>query len=315
MRQNPPSVDVMIVGGGPAGLSAALLLGRCLRRVVVCDAGRPRNESSPAMHGYLGHDGVSPADFLEQCRDQLQRYKTVSMVHQTVVEVMRNGTGFSVRAENGATWDAKALLICTGLVDKLPQIPRIREFYGKSVLSCPYCDAWEHRGKRLGVIGSGKESLALALELEIWSPHVTLFTNEPKGTSRPHLPFGSVALVVEGEVEGLNGSPPELQGLQVAGGHHPCDALFFSPEQFQHSNLAASLGCRMVDDQVQCPRDGSTGISGLFVAGNASRGVQMAIVAAAEGLQAAATINDWLLDRNRSYLAEKSRSRASFVSC
>jgi thioredoxin reductase len=148
-----PPVDVVIAGGGPAGLSAALLLGRCLRSVIVCDAGRPRNERSPAMHGFLGHDGISPADFIQRGRDQLKLYTTISLVSGTIDEVIPEDGSFRVITETGIEWNSRSVLIATGLLDRLPEVPGIERYYGTSVHHCPFCDAWENRGRRIGVVG------------------------------------------------------------------------------------------------------------------------------------------------------------------
>jgi thioredoxin reductase len=138
-------LDAIIVGGGPAGLSAALVLGRCLRRVLVCDAGHPRNEPARIFNGYLSRDGSSPAEFLQICRDQLRRYDTVELRKVKVEDVERGDRRFTVVLESGERIDGRMLLIATGLVDELPQIENFRQFYGSTVHNCPYCDGWECR--------------------------------------------------------------------------------------------------------------------------------------------------------------------------
>lgn len=263
---------------------------------MVCDAGRPRNERSPAMHGFLGSDGISPKEFLERSRAQLLPYENVSFIAASVRKIEKLGAGFRVSAEDGRQWRSKAVLLATGLIDKLPDIPGLQDCYGISVHSCPYCDAWEKRGDRLGVIGGDEAAINLALELLIWSNQVTLFTNTPPGTQPISIPAGRSLNVVEGEISILERNGAHLQFVVIDDRSYACDALFFSPLQSQHHDFAAKLGCHVAAGEIECGPEGGTGLSGLFIAGNASCGIQMAIVAAAEGLKAAAAINDWLID-------------------
>ena len=135
-------LDAIVIGGGPAGLSAALVLGRCLRRVLVCDAGHPRNEPARIFNGFLSRDGSTPAEFLQICRDQLRRYETIEFRKVKVVDVERGDYQFTAILETGERVAGRTLLLATGLVDELPQIENFRQFYGSTVHNCPYCDGW-----------------------------------------------------------------------------------------------------------------------------------------------------------------------------
>ena len=154
-----------IVGGGPAGLSAALVLGRCLRRVLVCDAGHPRNEPARIFNGFLSRDGSNPAEFLQICRDQLRRYETIEFRRVKVVDVARGDRRFTAILETAERVTSRMLLLATGLVDELPQIENFRQFYGSTVHNCPYCDGWECRDQSIAVAGGNQDSVDLAIEL------------------------------------------------------------------------------------------------------------------------------------------------------
>ena len=158
-------LDAIIVGGGPAGLSAALVLGRCLRRVLVCDAGHPRNEPARIFNGFLSRDGSNPAEFLQICRDQLRRYETIEFRKVKVVDVKRGDSQFTAILETGERVTSRMLLLATGLVDELPQIENFRQFYGSTVHNCPYCDGWECRDQSIAVTGGNQDSVDLAIEL------------------------------------------------------------------------------------------------------------------------------------------------------
>jgi thioredoxin reductase len=297
----PSILDVIIVGGGPAGLSAALVLGRCRRRAIVFDAGHPRNEASRAMHGYLSRDGISPSDFLKIGREQLAPYDTIELRHAKVVNVERGDNRFTATVEGGERISARMLLLATGLVDELPKIEGFRQFYGVSAHNCPYCDGWEHRDQPLAVVGGNKEAADLALELLLWSKDVVLCTNgatecDPAALDQLE---GNGVRTIDTPITRLVGTDGKLERIQFSDGTQIArSALFFSPGQHQRSHLSEQLGCEFCEDEacIKCDENAATCVPGVYAAGNASAGVQLVIAAAAEGMQAAFSINTALLE-------------------
>jgi thioredoxin reductase len=294
-------LDVLIVGGGPAGLSAALVLGRCRRRTILFDAGHPRNEASHALHGYLTRDGISPAEFLKIGREQLRRYDTIDVRPGKVTGVERRDRRFTTTLETGDRFSSRMLLLATGLVDELPQVEGFRQFYGVSAHSCPYCDGWEHRDQPLAVIGCDKDAADLALELLLWSKNVILCTNGAPECGRDVLePMQRNGVrIVDGPIKRLEGTADKLERIRFRDGSEiERTAVFFSPGQHQRSPLAQQLGCEFceADGCIQCGENAATNVPGVYAAGNATRGVQLIIAAAAEGMQAAFAINTALLE-------------------
>jgi thioredoxin reductase len=291
--------DVVIVGGGPAGLSAALILGRCSRRVLVCDDGHQRNRASQAMHGFLTRDGMPPAEFLRTAREQLRPYETVELRDITVTDARCEEGRFITTLEGGASITSRKLLIATGVRDNLPDIEGLRERYGRSVFHCPYCDGWEVRDQRLAVYGREEKGYGLALELTAWSRDVVLCTDGPSGfddTKRGRLERNGITLR-EDRVLRLEGADGALERIVFEAGEPAhAGALFFTTGQHQRSPLATRLGCEFNDKgTVRTGKYETTHLSGLYVAGDASRAVQWVVVAAAEGAEAAFAINTDLI--------------------
>src|SRR5437868_7706813 len=167
--------DVAVIGGGPAGLSAALMLGRCRRRVLLCDLGQPRNRHSQALHGYLTRDGVSPATLCELGRAELAPYG-IELRSIGVTAIRRRADGFEISLTGGLEEAARFVLIATGVIDDLPAIPGFQECYGRSVFHCPYCDGWEWRDRRLAVFG-GRDAAHMAVGLKTWSADIVVCSN------------------------------------------------------------------------------------------------------------------------------------------
>jgi thioredoxin reductase len=292
--------DVIIVGAGPAGLSAALMLGRCRRTVLICDNSRPRNAASRTLHGYLTRDGIDPREFRAIGRDELRRYETVELRDVAATDAQCEPRGqFRVTLADGVVVRSRKLLVATGVCDNLPDIPGMQEMYGRSVFHCPYCDGWEIRDQAIGIYGKGQRGVGLALELTAWSRDLVLCTDGPgemDDDDRARLARNGVAIREE-HVVSLEGRDGILERVLFSAGEPlPRRAMFFTAGQFQRSELAIRLGCEFNDKgTVRTGKYESTHLPGLYVAGDASRAVQWVIVAAAEGAEAAFAINTDLI--------------------
>jgi thioredoxin reductase len=290
--------DSLIIGGGPAGLSAALVLGRCMRRIVVLDSGRYRNERSNALHCYMGHDGIAPHDLLDRSREQLKRYATIALRRATATKVSRGDARFSADLDDGQQVLARTVLFATGVVDELPSLPGIHELFGRSVHVCPYCDGWEHRDAPIAVFGRGSKGAGLALLLRQWTNDLVLCTHGPGGLSPrdKQLLDRRGIKVRETVIAELQGEEGCLRAICFEDGEQlPRRALFFNTGQHPRSTFLENLGCAYGEKGVTFDEDGATSVPGIYVAGDVSRDVQLVIIAAAEGARAALAINKALL--------------------
>jgi thioredoxin reductase len=304
--------DCIVVGGGPAGLSAALMLGRCRRSVVVCDAGEPRNARAAGLHGFLTRDGIDPCEFIRLARDDAKQYPTIEFHRTEIVDARRTSGGFTVVAAGGLELSARKLLLATGVVDELPDVEGLQNFYGKSVHHCPYCDGWEWRNQPIAVYGRGDDGTALALGLTVWSDDLVLCSDGPSGlTDEQEEQLARCGIEVREEpIARLEGTAGMLERIVfIQGEPLPRRALFVCAGQHQRSSLAAKLGCRFnAKGTVETGSCEATNVSGVYVAGDSSKEAQFAIVAAAEGVEAGMAINKALLKED---LAQNKNSTPS----
>jgi len=298
----PAEYDVVVVGGGPAGLSGALALSRARRSVLVVDGGEPRNAPAAAMHNYLGRDGTPPADLLAAGRAEVAGYGG-ELARGEVVGARPGQGGFLVELADGTAVRARRLLVTTGLVDELPGVPRVRERWGHDVLHCPYCHGWEVRDQAIGVLATSPMSVHQALMWRQWSADVTLFLHsgpEPTDEEWEQLAARGVGVVV-GEVAGLEVVDDRLQGVRLVTGEVIArSALVVAPRFTARSGVLASLGLVSVEQELgghvygsAVPADptGATAVPGVWVAGNVTDLRGQVISSAAAGLNAGAMIN------------------------
>jgi thioredoxin reductase len=301
MLGNHDLYDVIVVGGGPAGLSASLVLGRCRRRVLVCDIGQPRNQASHAVHCLLGNEGIDPSELLAKARREFAQYESVTFCASGVAKVTPCGNQFSVLCADGVTLTARTLLLATGLTDEVPRLEGIEGLYGRSVHHCPYCDGFEHRDQPLVVYGVGDKGASLALMMMQWSSDVILCTDGPaqlSSTMQARLDEHGIAVCSE-KIAKLEGTEDgALRTIHLRSGKIlERAAIFFTTGCHQTSDLSALLGCARDEKGhiVTDPVTEETSVKGVYVAGDASRDVLLVAVAIAEGAKAAVAINRALL--------------------
>jgi thioredoxin reductase len=294
--------DVLIVGGGPAGLSAALILGRCHRKALLCDEGRQRNLSSHAIHGLLGREGRSPSDFLHEALEQLSRYKSVEVRRTRVTDIVPAGEGFEFVCADGTQGTASKVLLATGLVDELPELVGLEPLYGVSVHHCLYCDGFEYAGKPVAAYGKGDKGADLAIMMKHWMADVVACSDGTEVSAKAIRKLEEYRIPLRSEpIRSLEGADGELARIVFESGPEiPRLGLFFSTGCHQASDLSQSLGCKRNDKGgvVIDPATEESSVSGVYVAGDVSRDVLLVAVAIAEGAQAAVAINKAFLMRD-----------------
>jgi thioredoxin reductase len=313
--------DVVVVGGGAAGLSGALALSRARRSVLVVDEGAPRNARAGHVHNYLGREGATPAELLASGRAEVAGYGG-QFVDGRVASAERVDDGFRVVLDDGGSVQARRLLVTTGLVDELPDVPGVAELFGSDVLHCPYCHGWEVRDKPIGVLG-GPMGVHQALMWRQWTADVTLFQHtgpEPTDEEREQLAARDIP-VVTGVVEALDVTGGRLAGVRLAGGDVvPRAALVVAPRFMARAGVLTSLGLETVPQEmnghvvgsyVAADPTGATAVPGVWVAGNVADLRAQVISSAAAGLNAAAMLNaDLIADDVRRAIAARSLAGA-----
>ena len=300
-------IDVVIVGGGPAGLNAALTLGRARRDVLLLDGGQPRNAPAQAVHGFLSRDGLPPAELRRIARQQLAPYQTVEVRDTEVVDAQalgEAGGGFAVTMADGSVTRARRLLLATGLVDQLPAIDGLAELWGTSVLHCPYCHGFEVQGQALAVLGGDPRAIQLAAHLTRFSPDVALCTNGTPLDPESRQLLAGLGVAVRAEpIQRLDGTGGRLRRVVFAAGPPLArDAVFVRAPYRQRSGLPARLGCALLEDgTVQVDDLGRTSVPGVYAAGDLARrpslpfATAQVVMAAAAGAIAAVAIDQGLL--------------------
>lgn len=303
--------QVVVIGGGAAGLSAAVTLGRALRSVLVIDAGEPRNAPAAGVHGFLSRDGIDPRELLDMGREEARGYGVDFIAGVAVAARSTAGTeegaelSFDVELADGRTVKARRILVTTGLTDVLPDIDGIRERWGRDVLHCPYCHGWEVRNKAIGILGSVPMALHQTMLFRQWSPNITLFLNdvvEPTDAEWEQLAARSIS-VVEGKVESLAIQDDALRGVVLASGTViPVEAVVTATRLEARSAVLESLGVPVVEHPMGVghhvevnPMGGATAVPGVWAAGNVADLMGQVMASAASGVMAGAAINAHLV--------------------
>jgi thioredoxin reductase len=291
---NAKSFDAIVVGGGPAGLSAALILGRMRREVLLLDADAPANAVSNAMHGFLAQDGVPPTEVRRIAAAQLDPYESVERRATAVVSARRVAEGFEVTLADGAAVTGRRLLVAHGMHYGLPQIEGVADLWGERVFHCPYCHGWEVRDRALAVYASGERAVHQALLLRSLSEEIVLLSagTEVASEDRSRLALAGVEMI-DDPVERL---APTEGGMRIefAGKRRDLErhALFIQPDLSLASQIAPSLGAVLTEiGSVHTDETGLTAVPGLYVAGDAGAELQSVAIATASGARAAYAIN------------------------
>jgi thioredoxin reductase len=296
--------DVVIVGGGPAGLTAALWLGRYLHSVVVVDSGDPRNWETRGINGFLGSQGIRSPELRARGRKDAEHFG-VELVDDEVCKVSNtNSERFVLELEKGRTLESRRLLLCIGIRDVWPDIPGLSDCYGDTAHVCPDCDGYETRGCKTVVVGSGRKAVGMALSLTTWTDKIVICTNgEPANMQAAHLEkLKALNIpVLEESVKNISSKEGEIRSLNLESGMClDCDRLYFAIGQYPADDLGAQLKCKRDEDSlIEIDEHYHTSVKNVFAAGDIVGGPQLAIAAAADGAIAALAIHASLVPESR----------------
>ncbi|QAS59130.1 NAD(P)/FAD-dependent oxidoreductase [Lysinibacillus fusiformis] len=287
----------MIIGGGPAGLSAALTLGRARRKVALVDNGTNRNRVTQESHGFLTRDGIKPQEFKNLASKDIESYPSITMMDQTVIEIIKDDiTGlFLVNTSENKTYVTEKILLATGIQEEFP-LPQIRQYYGKSLFSCPYCDGWELRDKPLAIIAENEEHISHMTKLVFnWSQDLIVFTNGHQLSKKIQNDFEQKKIkAYTNTIKDLHGDDGNLSSVELETGDNILRAGgFIVPSFYRPNKFAKQLNCQ-VDENGTIMTDGAgrTTAAGIYIAGETEKGGPSSLmIAAAEGFKAASSIN------------------------
>lgn len=303
LETKQPDHDVVVVGGGPAGLSAAMWLARYQLRVRLIDAADPRNAATQAIHGYLGLDDPAPAELREIGRRQAEK-AGASVERAEVAEVTGACDAFTLRLADGRSLTSRRVLFATGLLDIIPEIEGLHDFYGTSIWHCPDCDGPEARGRRIGVIGTQRQIAAFCMEMLTWTDQITLFTDgrdaELPGASLEALQRFNIPIETR-PIRRIEGEGGQVRQIAFEDGDAlPVEAIFFHIGYGPASPLPASLDCEASEDgTLLVDDDFETNVAGVFATGDITHGSKLAIRGAADGARAAIGVYRSLLPKDR----------------
>jgi len=289
--------DVIIIGGGPAGLNAALVLGRARKKVLVLDEGRPRNAVTRETHGFLTRDGVSPSEFRRIAKEEISAYPAVSFVTDTAMSIVGADDDFQITTAQGEAYVSKKLLFTVGMKDQPLDIPGLQEVYGKSAFVCPYCDGWELRDEPLVIINKGNELMHFAPVISGWTNQFTICTNGPDElTDTEREALQQKVSLFDSPIRHIDSKDGIVQQVILEDGTSiPCRGIFFKPNLVTGSDLPRAIGCEISETgMVVVDQLGKTNVPGVYSAGDSASRMYQAIAAAAMGALTAAAINNEL---------------------
>jgi thioredoxin reductase len=293
--------DVIIIGGSFAGLSAALSLGRALRKVLVIDSGNPCNRRTPHSHNFLTNDGKTPQEITQTAREQLFKYQTVSFKSSIVADVIPKDGLFEVITKDEAAYSTRKVVFATGIVDTIPIIEGFAECWGISVLHCPYCHGYEVRNKKMGVLGNGDQGFEIAKTIAHWTNDLTLFTNGTSTLSPELLLLNKHnILVVENDIAGIEHNDGYIKRLLFKDAEaEELTALFTQLPFIQQCNIPEKLGCTFTDKGfIEVSRTMETSVPGIYAAGDCLTLFRSVANAVAAGNKAGAMINKALIEED-----------------
>jgi thioredoxin reductase len=292
--------EVVIVGGGPAGLSAALVLARACRTVAVIDAGTPRNDASPGVHAFLSRDGTLPADLKKISRKQIARYPGAAFINQSVrhIRAANSEGGFQVALNGGETVNAQAVILATGMNDELPDLPGFERHWGRRIIHCPFCHGFENRDSRWGLMAKDLDDVAKAEDYRFWTDTLTVYADQ-----RMHIPeellesLASKNIAVDRRSirQLISSDDGDLRAIEMHDESQAlCETIVYRPKQ-RHTGIVIDSGVALSESgRVWIDETYQTNIPGIFAAGDLTPGCQDALAATAEGAKAAKNALDML---------------------